>query len=337
MPLEQRSPDDERRGARGEARGGGRAVRRGRRLLGRRRAGKRGRARRDDRPRRPRLQVLPRAVGRRGVPGGRRGGSPGGAAGARRVGRRPPRSRRGWRAPRGVRGGNARLRRVPRFPAAGGRERVRDRAPRPARRRVPDADPRRSSLGRGRAAAARAGACRRVAADRGDLPALSLLRRRSHPARRDRVQMRAADPRPGKSRAALEGPRRRPDRNWSSPIIRPAPPEGKTPRVRRFRAGVGRHLVARARPAGGLDARRGARGVHVASLAEWMGAAPARLAGLAGRKGALAPGARRGPRRLATRKQSFEVRPDALHHRHKLTPYAGRTLFGRVEATFLSR
>jgi hypothetical protein len=29
------------------------------------------------------------------------------------------------------------------------------------------------------------------------------------------------------------------------------------------------------------------------------------------------------------------VRSDSIHHRHKLTPYAGRTLSGVVEATFL--
>lgn len=33
--------------------------------------------------------------------------------------------------------------------------------------------------------------------------------------------------------------------------------------------------------------------------------------------------------------EEFRVDSAALHHRHKLTPYAGRNLFGRVEATFL--
>ena len=32
---------------------------------------------------------------------------------------------------------------------------------------------------------------------------------------------------------------------------------------------------------------------------------------------------------------TFGVDPARLHHRHKLTPYAGRELFGVVEATFL--
>jgi allantoinase len=62
-------------------------------------------------------------------------------------------------------------------------------------------------------------------------------------------------------------------------------------------------------------------------LVQWMSAAPARLAGLAHRKGAIAPG--------------FDAdlvvwNPNAaaaeLHHRHKLTPYHPQ---GAVEATFL--
>jgi allantoinase len=28
------------------------------------------------------------------------------------------------------------------------------------------------------------------------------------------------------------------------------------------------------------------------------------------------------------------VRPESIHHRHKLTPYAGRTLYGVVEAVY---
>ena len=32
---------------------------------------------------------------------------------------------------------------------------------------------------------------------------------------------------------------------------------------------------------------------------------------------------------------SFEVTPEAVHHRHKLTPYAGRALDGVVRATIL--
>jgi allantoinase len=31
----------------------------------------------------------------------------------------------------------------------------------------------------------------------------------------------------------------------------------------------------------------------------------------------------------------WTVRPEALHQRHKITPYAGRELHGRVQATYL--
>ena len=113
----------------------------------------------------------------------------------------------------------------------------------------------------------------------------------------------------------------------------PSPPEGKRRESGDF-AGAwgGISSLELALPAVWSAARR--RGVNVASLAEWMGAGPARLAGLAGRKGTLSPGAD-ADFVVWRPEESFEVRPDALQHRHKLTPYAGRTLFGHVEATFL--
>ena len=76
------------------------------------------------------------------------------------------------------------------------------------------------------------------------------------------------------------------------------------------------------------------RGFTVADLAEWMCAAPARLAGLEGRKGAIAPG-HDADLVIWDPEASFEVEPARLHHRHKLTPYAGRTLYGVVRQTLL--
>jgi len=65
-----------------------------------------------------------------------------------------------------------------------------------------------------------------------------------------------------------------------------------------------------------------------------MGSAPARLAGLEGRKGAIAPGYD-ADLVIWDPEASFEVDAGRLHHRHKLTPYAGRTLYGVVRRTLL--
>jgi len=76
------------------------------------------------------------------------------------------------------------------------------------------------------------------------------------------------------------------------------------------------------------------RGFTIADLAEWMCAAPARLAGLDGRKGAIAPGID-ADLVVWEPEASFVVEPRDLQHRHKLTPYAGRTLYGAVQRTLL--
>jgi allantoinase len=68
-------------------------------------------------------------------------------------------------------------------------------------------------------------------------------------------------------------------------------------------------------------------GPRPAQLVQWMSTAPARLAGLANRKGAIAPGL---DADLVI--WNPNAPPPELHHRHKLTPYSPR---GAVEATFL--
>ena len=83
----------------------------------------------------------------------------------------------------------------------------------------------------------------------------------------------------------------------------------------------------------GLE-RRGLGGdAGLERLAEWLSAAPARLAGLAA-KGAIAAG-RDADLVLWRSEAVFTVDPARLYHRHPITPYAGRGLAGVVERTFV--
>jgi allantoinase len=77
-----------------------------------------------------------------------------------------------------------------------------------------------------------------------------------------------------------------------------------------------------------------ARGHGPVDLARWMAEAPARLAGLAGRKGAIAPG-RDADIAVWRPEDEWTVGTVPLFHRHSLTPYAGMTLPGRVVMTLL--
>jgi allantoinase len=76
------------------------------------------------------------------------------------------------------------------------------------------------------------------------------------------------------------------------------------------------------------------RGFGLTDLARWMCREPARLAGLASRKGRIEPGY---DADLVVLDPEAELVVDAaaLQHRHKLTPYAGRLLRGVVCATYL--
>jgi len=76
------------------------------------------------------------------------------------------------------------------------------------------------------------------------------------------------------------------------------------------------------------------RGHTLADIARWMCAAPARLAGLTGRKGAIAAGAD-ADLIVFDDAASVTVTPERVQHRHKVTPYAGETLRGVVERTYL--
>jgi allantoinase len=113
----------------------------------------------------------------------------------------------------------------------------------------------------------------------------------------------------------------------------PCPPEMKKIETGDFReAWGGISSLQIALPAVWTGARE--RGFTLADLAQWMCAAPARLAGLEGRKGAIAPGYD-ADLVIWDPEASFVVDAERLHHRHKLTPYAGRTLHGVVRRTLL--
>jgi allantoinase len=69
-------------------------------------------------------------------------------------------------------------------------------------------------------------------------------------------------------------------------------------------------------------------------LGRWMAEEPARLAGLAGRKGALAEGADADVV-VFDPDATWTVTHDDLNFRHKLSPYVGASLRGRVRETWL--
>lgn len=77
-----------------------------------------------------------------------------------------------------------------------------------------------------------------------------------------------------------------------------------------------------------------ARGLSLQDLARLMALRPATLAGLGGRKGAIEPGFD-ADFLVFDPDASITVNPDRLYTRHKLSPYVGETLLGKVWATYL--
>jgi allantoinase len=77
-----------------------------------------------------------------------------------------------------------------------------------------------------------------------------------------------------------------------------------------------------------------ARGHGLESLVRWMCQNPARLTGLEGLKGSIAPGAD-ADLIVFDPEATFTPEPSRVLHRHSLTPYAGRALVGVVERTYV--
>jgi allantoinase len=76
------------------------------------------------------------------------------------------------------------------------------------------------------------------------------------------------------------------------------------------------------------------RRIPIERLAQWMSAAPARLAGLAARKGAIAVG-HDADLVIVDPDREMTVDASRLYHRHAVTPYDGARLRGVVMATML--
>ncbi len=76
-----------------------------------------------------------------------------------------------------------------------------------------------------------------------------------------------------------------------------------------------------------------ARGFDLSHLVEWLCSAPARQVGF-NLKGSFAEG-HDADVVIWSPDREFTVEPSMLHHRHKLTPYAGEALRGVVEKTFV--
>lgn len=84
-------------------------------------------------------------------------------------------------------------------------------------------------------------------------------------------------------------------------------------------------------PAIWTEARR--RGRSLEDVVRWMSAAPAALAGLS-QKGAIEVG-READFAVVAPEETFTVDPAELHHRNRITAYAGKTLHGVVKSTWL--
>jgi allantoinase len=113
----------------------------------------------------------------------------------------------------------------------------------------------------------------------------------------------------------------------------PCPPEMKRLSERSFRTAWGGIAgLSLALPVMWTEAR--ARGFTLADIARWMAEGPARLAGCASRKGRLAKGFD-ADFVVFEPEAEFIASPEHLFYRHRVSPYLGETLGGKVKATYL--
>ena len=76
------------------------------------------------------------------------------------------------------------------------------------------------------------------------------------------------------------------------------------------------------------------RGIAVEKIGQWMGSAPAKLAGVTGRKGAITIDAD-ADFVVFDPDAEWTVTKDDLRFRHKISPYLGARVRGRVLETWL--
>jgi allantoinase len=113
----------------------------------------------------------------------------------------------------------------------------------------------------------------------------------------------------------------------------PCPPELKLPESGDFLQAWGGISSLQLRlPVIWTEARK--RGFSILNLAKWLCRVPAKLVGLEKIKGSIVAGAD-ADFVIWRPDDEFVVEPGMIHHKHKLTPYAGRRFQGTVQSTFL--
>jgi allantoinase len=113
----------------------------------------------------------------------------------------------------------------------------------------------------------------------------------------------------------------------------PCPPELKQMEAGNFQAAWG-GIASVSLALSAVWTAASKRGIALAEVVRWMGGRPAALAGVAGRKGCIAAGLD-ADFVVFDADASWQVGAGDLHFRHKVSPYVGQHLKGRVQATFL--